>query len=473
MSLSRTKNGIYAERRQQLLSHLEPDALFIVPAAPNAFRNGDSNYFYRPSSSLFYLTGFEEVDSILVLAPNRKEGEFILFNLPKDLNEELWTGKRAGQEGARNQFCADESFSIYEFFTQLPTLLKNRKTIYYPATDKHANHDVIKIIEDAIQKHDAQLKIEDSYDLITIMRSIKDAEEIKLMQKAADISVSAHLKAMQKCKPGMYEYQLEAVLMKMFYSQGSHSPAYPNIVAAGENSCTLHYEKNASMIKEGDLVLIDAAAEFENYAADVTRTFPANGTFSDLQRTAYEVVLKTQLAGIDMIKPGVKWSEIHKRTDIVITQGLLDLGLLTGNLDELVQSRAYRPFYMHGLGHWVGLDTHDVGDYLHDDGSEEIFQPGMLLTIEPGLYIDRERTPNIPAHWPNMGIRIEDVILVTTTGHRVLTEALPKTVAAIEMTMAQAKQAQWMRLHSPKVLPAEQNEATSTHKGSPWATPHV
>lgn len=429
----------YTKRRKQLMQTVGPTGIVIIPAAPELLRNGDAVYAFRQNSDFYYLTGFEEPEAVLVLAPKRREGEYILFNRVRDKDREIWDGPRAGQEGARKDFLADQAFPISELETMLPDLLTGRETIHYTLGlhkefDKKLLRAINKIrakIRGGLQSPIAFMDIVSS---LHEMRLFKSPTEIAMMQKAVDITGQAHIRAMQACKPGMYEYQLEAELLYEFHRHGARFSAYNSIVGAGRNTCILHYISNNQEIKDGDMVLIDAGAEYHNYAADITRTFPANGRFSAEQRAIYELVLTSQLAAIKSIKPGASWTTAHNVIVKIVTQGLVDLGILKGNVDDLIEKQAYFPFYMHRSGHWLGLDVHDVGRYRLE-GKWRSLQPGMVLTVEPGIYISAD-IPGVHKRWHNIGVRIEDNVLVTQKGHEVLSHKIPKTIADIETVMA-------------------------------------
>lgn len=431
------KKEVYAKRRQKLLKNIDSNSIVILSAHPISHRNGDVEYKFRQDSNFYYLTGFKEPESVAVFAPGREQGEFILFNRSKDPKKEIWTGKRAGQEDAIKTYGADESYPINEFAAQLPLLLKNRTLVHYPINDKNKDKEIEKVILNAIKKGKKKSKITaaDISHTINEMRQIKDDEEIALIKKSVAISEKAHLNAMKRCKPGLYEYQLEAELMHTFLDNKALGVSYPNIVASGENSCTLHYDENEKQIKEGELILIDAGGEYENYSSDITRTLPANGKFNKEQRAIYELVLKAQEAGIKAITPDSNWGEVEAIVCIVLTEGLINLGLLKGDPEKLVRNGACKRFYMHSSGHWMGLDVHD----LHDDNElqDVSFKPGMVMTMEPGIYI--KPSDNIDKRWHNIGVRIEDDILVTKNGCEVLSRRLPKTVAEIEAIMAEAQ----------------------------------
>lgn len=429
----------FASHRKQLMKQIDDNSVVIISAAPSIIRNGDYTFPYRQNSDFYYLTGFEEPEAILVLAPKRKAGEFILFNRVRDRAHEIWEGLRAGQEGACKSFGANESFPITEFENKLPGLLEGRNAIHYSfGADKAFDECILGIVNkirsrvrNGIQ---APIAFVDLTDTLHEMRLIKSPAEIAVLRKSAEISAEAHNRAMQACKPGMYEYQLEAELLYEFNRNGSRFPAYSSIVGSGRNSCILHYCENNKKIQKDDIVLIDAGGEHQYYASDITRTFPASGRFSAEQRAIYELVLESQLAGIKAIKPGVAFPVIQSIIVKILTQGLIKLGLLKGNLKELIESQAYFKYYMHKSGHWVGLDVHDVGRYKINN-KWRTFKPGMVLTVEPGLYLS-EDIAGLPKRWHNIGVRIEDDILVTKNGHEVLSHGTPKTVAAIEALMA-------------------------------------
>lgn len=435
-----TKNE-YAARRKALMEKIGKDGIAIIATPAEANRNGDTDYPYRSNSDFLYLTGFAEPEAILVLIPGRKEGEFILFNRERDPVMETWNGRRAGQEGAVKNFGANQAFPIKDFVTKLPELLLGRQKICY-SIGKYAALD--QDILTAINKLKSRVRfgVVSPIEFVNIdqwvhaLRHKKSSAEIELMEKAANISAKAHIRAMQACKPGMYEYELEAELLYDFYRHGSRFPAYGSIVGAGENSCILHYQENNTQLKDGDIVLIDAGCEYHGYSSDITRSFPANGRYSPEQRAIYEIVLAAQQAGIAMAKPGVTLDQIHMTCVKILVEGLVKLGILKGNVDELIQNKAYMQFYMHRTGHWLGLDTHDVGNYrLHEDWIP--FEPGFVFTVEPGIYIS-PNTPNVDKKWWNIGIRIEDDVVITENGCKVLSAAVPKTIEEIEALMAKA-----------------------------------
>lgn len=428
----------YAERRKQLLSQIEDDAIVIVSSASEVHRSGDGHFPFRQNNNFYYLTGFNEPDAILVLVPNHPDGEFILFNRPRDVLQEIWNGRRAGQEGACNVYGADQAYETDEFFEQLPSLLQNRRRVYYPVgRDMNVDEILMDSINQLRSKVRAGIIVPEEFHniepFIFEMRLRKSQAEIDVMRKAAQISVTAHKRAMQACKPGMYEYELEAELLHEFVRQGCKGPAYSSIVGGGANACILHYIENTDVLNDGDLVLIDAGGEYQLYSSDITRTFPINGKFSEPQKQIYELVLRSQLAAIDMLRPGLKWMDIQQRILHILTEGLVELGILQGSVSDLLEQQAVRRFYMHNSGHWLGLDTHDAGVYKTGNDWREL-EAGFVLTVEPGLYI--AAADDIDSKWWNIGIRIEDDVLITKQGYDVLTSGLPKTVAEIESLMA-------------------------------------
>ncbi len=428
----------FAKRRKQLMQKIGPTGIVVVFAAPPASRNGDADYPYRQQSDFYYLTGFEEPDAVAIIAPKRKEGEFILFNRIRNRDEEIWTGQRAGQTGACKHFGADEAYPIDQLSKKLPDLLTGREEVHY-TLGTHTAFDAL--LMDALNKLRGRIRsgIQSPLSFVDLtctvheMRLIKSPAEIALMRKAAQISAAAHLHAMAICNPGMNESDLEAEITYQFQIHGGRHHAYTPIVGSGIHSCTLHYNDNNRIIKNKDIVLIDAGCEYQNYASDITRTFPANGRFSNEQRAIYEIVLEAQLAGIKAVRPKAEWCAVQNAIVKVITQGLMELKLLKGNLHSLLEQKAYTKFYMHGAGHWLGLDVHDVGRCkIHDKWRR--LEPGMVLTVEPGIYIPAG-TEGVPKQWHNIGVRIEDDVLVTPSGNDVLSKDAPKMIEDIEAIM--------------------------------------
>jgi Xaa-Pro aminopeptidase len=432
----------FQQRRRDLMNHMEPDSIAILASANPVLRNGDSDYRYRQNSDMFYLSGFAEAHSVLVLIPGRAKGECLLFCQEKDPLKELWHGKLVGPEAAVSTLGMDDAFPISDIDDILPGLIEGRERLYYAmGKDEQFDHRVmewVKVIRKKVRSgahSPGEFLVLDH--LLHEMRLIKSRAEIDLMRTSGQIAVRAHKRAMQVCKPGKFEYEVEAEFMHEFFRSGCQAPAYTSIVAGGDNACILHYNENNQQLRDGDLILIDAGCEFEHYASDITRTFPVNGKFSPEQQAIYELVLDAQLAAIELVKPGNHWDDPHNITVKVLTEGLVKLGLLEGKVEELIETAAYRDFYMHRAGHWIGMDVHDVGDYKID-GKWRVLEPGMVLTVEPGLYIAPNNT-NVEARWRGIGVRIEDDVAVTKTGYEVLTQGLPKTVAEIETFMAAAR----------------------------------
>ena len=410
----------------------------IVTTSSHQTRNGDVMFQFRPDSDFYYLTHFPESDAIAIISPGRPEGEFVLFCRERDPEKELWDGRRVGIESAVSDYGADQAFPIDEFHQILPQFLDNRERVYtimgqYPDFD----HDILMNISEVRNRRRrgvlAPWEYVDLRHILHEMRLFKKYEEIKVMRAAAKLASSGHIRAMRRTKPGKYEYQIQAELECEFRLRGSAYPAYPSIVASGSNGCILHYTDNISKLKDGDLLLIDAGAELDCYASDITRTFPVNGKFSKAQRALYDVVLNAQLAAIDEVRIGNPVIAYHEKAVSVLTGGLVDLGLLSGEINELIETGAYRKFYMHQTGHWLGMDVHDVGDYKIDD-NWRILEPGMVLTVEPGLYITPDK--NIKEEWHNIGIRIEDDVYVTRSGCEILSRDAPKDPIEIETLMA-------------------------------------
>ena len=417
------------------MSMIAPGGIVIQPNAPERLRNGDVYHPYRADSDFYYLTGFPEPESVLVIVPERKQGEFVLFCRERDEEAESWHGRRAGLEGACERYGADDAFPITDLDDILPGLLENKERIYY-SMGRYAEFDqrLMSWLNRVSDKGRSGVHAPDQFmslaHIAHEMRLYKSSQELTAMRKAATITSEGHRRAMALCRPGMKEYQIEAELLHCFMENGARSPAYPAIVGGGANSCILHYTENSATLKEGDMVLIDAGAEYDNYASDVTRTFPVNGKFSTVQRQVYEIVLEAQLAAIAEVVPGKMWNEPHNAAVEVITRGLIELGILKGRLRKLIQTEAYKPYYMHKTGHWLGMDVHDVGDYKVAD-EWRVFEPGMVTTVEPGLYL-ADNGIELARQWWNSGVRIEDDIWVTEKGNEVLSISAPKTVDAVE-----------------------------------------
>ncbi len=429
----------FAHRRRALMDIMGKNSIAILSSAKEHVRSRDTHFHFRQDSDFHYLTGFPEPDSVLVLLPEREHGEYVVFCREKNLKLETLHGRREGQIGAKKRFGCDDTFPINDINEILPGLMEGRERIYY----EFGNHsDFDNHIMGWINTLRSQVKkganppgeLIDLSHILHDMRLIKSKAEIKVMKKASEISAKAHMAAMQTCQPGMNELQIETELKYQFARQGARFEAYPSIVASGENACILHYIENNTKMKDGDLLLIDAGAELENYASDISRTFPVNGKFSKQQKQAYEWVLKANMAAIKAAKPGNYWSAPHEVAVEILTQGLIEMGILKGDLETLIDNEAYKPFYMHKTGHWLGLDVHDVGDY-EQDGEPRTLDEGMVLTVEPGLYFS-SKTKGLDKKWWGIGIRIEDDVLITKKGNQVLSSGAPKQVDKIEKLMA-------------------------------------
>lgn len=436
-------------RRQRLMALMRAHGggVAIIPTAQEHIRNNDNPFPFRHDSYFYYLSGFDEPEAVLVLIANADEEKSMLFCREKNPEREIWDGFRFGPEAAKTTFGFDLTDAIDNIDTEMPDFLADAHTLFYStAAEPHLDTQVHQWLQ-AVRARSrtgiqAPARTLDVRVLLDEMRLIKDEIEIVLMQRAASISATAHTRAMRSARPGQFEYELEAELLHEFRRHGAQSPAYGSIVASGANACILHYQTNRAQIKDGDLILIDAGCEFDSYASDITRTFPANGRFSPAQNTLYNIVLAAQQAALDCAHPGSRYMDGHHAALRVLTQGMLDTGLLNknsvGNLDDALASQAYRRFYMHGTGHWLGLDVHDVGNYRENEysGDEKpyrLLQAGMVITIEPGIYV--QPAPDVPKEFWNIGIRIEDDILITAEGHRNLSSDTPKTVAEIEAEM--------------------------------------
>jgi Xaa-Pro aminopeptidase len=427
----------YKRRRRKVIETIGPDAVLILVAAPEYLRNGDAHYFYRQNSDFYYLTGFKEPEAVLVLIPQRAEGEFILFNRKRNPAAEIWTGIRAGQQGAVEIYDADEAFPIDAIDTRLPELLVGKQRIYYPigleaAFDAKLISWVNKVAQRIRAGINAPHELINSNDVLHEMRLRKSNNEIAMMRKAGEVSAYAHRCAMEQCRPGMKEYELAAIVIGEFARHDCFPPAYSTIVGGGVNSCVLHYIDNNARLNDGELVLIDAGGEYQYYASDITRTFPINGKYTNEQRAIYNLVLQAQLTAIKSIKPNVPWQKLQEIAARIISEGLLELGLLKGSLEEILTKHTYRQFYMHNVGHWLGLDVHDAGSYAINGRSRPL-EPNFLFTVEPGIYV--QPAENVDKKWWNIGVRIEDDVLVTQTGCEVLTKDVPKEISEIEALM--------------------------------------
>jgi Xaa-Pro aminopeptidase len=436
MRISKTE---FARRRKNLMAQMEPNSIAIIPSAREQVRSRDTEYPFRQDSDFYYLSGFAEPDAVLVLLPGRRQGQFIIFCRERDPAMELWNGYRAGPEGVCQRHGADDAFPISDIDDILPGLIEGRERVYY-SMGRSAEFDrqIMDWVNSIRSKESSGAvppgEFTDLDHMLHELRLFKSAAELRLMRKAGQITVRAHERAMRKCRPGMYEYQLEAELQHEFASRGARHAAYNSIVGSGENGCILHYVENSKKMRDGELVLIDAGCELEHYAADVTRTFPVNGRFTKEQRALYELVLEAQAAAIALIAPGNHWNQPHDASVRVITEGLVRLGLLKGRVDNLMKRQVYRRYYMHRVGHWLGMDVHDVGDY-RVGGEWRLLEPGMVMTVEPGIYVAPDDT-RVAKKWRGTGIRIEDNVVVTAEGCEVLTAGLSKSVEEIEALMA-------------------------------------
>ena len=435
------KQSEFKKRRKQLMHRVGENNIALIASASTRTRNRDVDYPFRQDSDFYYLTGFNEPDSLAVFIPGREQGEYILFCREFDEKKALWEGAHAGLEGATKDFEADDSFPIDDLDEILPGMLENKQKVFYPmGRDSDLDHSLLDWINHL--RSQSRTGVTAPGELVSLehilheMRLFKSPAELKLMRRAAEISANAHVKAMQTCRPGLYEYQVEAEIIHHFIQNGLRAVAYPSIVAAGKNACTLHYTENADKLKNGDLLLVDAGAECDHYAADITRTFPISGRFSESQKQLYQLVLDAQAAAIEQIKPGISWLSAHEAAVEVLTKGLVALGLLKGKVKKLIKDEKYKQFYMHRTGHWLGMDVHDVGEYKVDQ-EWRLLEPGMVLTVEPGLYIP-EDCKTVDEKWRGIGIRIEDDVLVTEQGHEVLTGGVPKNIVDIEALMQAA-----------------------------------
>lgn len=433
----------FPRRRKRLMDMMGSETVAIIPTAPVSVRNRDVEFPYRPDSDFYYLTGYAEPEAVMVLVPDRHHGEYVLFCRERDEKMETWNGRRAGLEGACEIFGANDAFPIEDLDDILPGLLEDKERIFYTmGNDAVFDQRVLGWVNQVRKRARTGVNAPDEFialnHLLHEMRLFKSKAEISIMKKAARISASAHKRAMRATRPGMMEYQVEAELLHEFMSHGARSPAYPSIVGSGENSCILHYTENTGELKDGDMLLIDAGAEYEGYASDISRTFPVNGRFSREQQQIYELVLEANLAAIAEVRPGNHWNDPHDAAVRILTEGLLSLGILKGKLNTLIKEQAYTSYFMHRTGHWLGMDVHDVGDYKLE-GEWRKLEAGMVTTIEPGLYFQPHR--GLAKKWWHIGVRIEDDVVVTRDGNEVLSRDVPKTVDEIEALMATNKAA--------------------------------
>jgi Xaa-Pro aminopeptidase len=428
----------FAARRKQLLEAIG-DGVAVFPSTPLAVRNHDVEHPYRQDSDLHYLTGFDEPESVLLLTNQHEEHQAVLFLRPKKREREIWDGPRAGVEGAVEAFGADAAFPIDELQKRLPDYLGNVERLHYRLAQNDEADAKLFACLNLLRRGGrrgvmAPEAIIDSSAHLHEMRLRKSDGELATMRQAATITQEAHLRAMELTRPGMHEYEIDAELLHVFRKHGSERPAYESIVGSGPNATILHYRAGDRVLNDGELVLIDAGCEYDYYASDVTRTFPVNGRFSDAQRAVYEVVLHAQKASVEAVKPGATLKDIHDGAVRSITEGLIDIGLLNGDVDSLVEEKKYEPFYMHRTSHWLGMDVHDVGRY-YVDGEHRPLEPGFVLTIEPGVYISAD-AEDVDERWRGIGVRIEDDVVVTKAGRDVLTDGIPKEIDEVEAACA-------------------------------------
>ena len=419
------KEREYKKRRERLLSKLSKNSVGVLFSSSYKIRSNDTEYPFRQDSNFYYVSGFLEDNSCLVFVKKSKKIKTVLFVAKKDKTQELWNGKRVGTDEAKRRFLVDEVYEYGEFNTKLKEYLKNKKSLYY---DFKLDYSKVKVIKRYSKEVESFHNISS---LVQKMRLIKSNSEIELIKKAISITKDAHHKAMSRASLLKYEYQLQAEIEYAFKSKGAYSDAYTSIVACGNSANTLHYIENSRELKSGELILIDAGCEYKYYASDITRTIPADGKFTPAQKELYEMVLKTQLEIIKMIKPKVKRSELQKKAVELLSQGMINLDILKGSLKKAIKNELYKKYYPHGIGHWMGIDVHDVAPYKYKNGREIPLKEGMILTIEPGIYID-EDDEDVPKKYRGIGIRIEDDILVTKNGCKNLSEDIAKEIQAVE-----------------------------------------
>lgn len=424
----------FASRRQELMRRLGKGGVAVIRSAPEHIRSNDTHYRYRQDSDFYYLTGFHEPDAVCLLIPDHPEHQYVLFVRPRNPERETWDGRRVGPEAAKERFGADATYSIEQLDEQLRKYLEKTEIIHFRfGRDEDFDKRIFNLLKyyrywrqrNGVGPH----AIVDLSETLHEMRLYKSSQEIDLMRHAAAIAASAHKEAMAAVHPAMSEYEVEAIIENRFRREGASGPAYNSIVGGGINATILHYVENSSKLEDGDLLLVDAGAEYQFYCSDITRTYPINGKFTPAQATIYEIVLEAQIAAINLVSPGTQFDEIHQKAVEVLVDGLLKVGLLTESREKVLEEHLYRKFYMHRTSHWLGLDVHDTGKYVVDGESRKL-EPGMVLTIEPGLYIGESE--EIPQAYRRIGIRIEDDILVTETGFEVLTSEVPKKIEELE-----------------------------------------
>jgi Xaa-Pro aminopeptidase len=429
---------VFARRRKEFMDRIG-EGVAIFSAAPVRLRNGDVEYEYRQDSDFYYLTGFEEPESICVLSPTNQKHQFVLFVRPRDKEKEVWTGRRSGIEGAMQNYGAEMAFTQDRFEEVATELLQDVPSLYYSLNKDHEmDQRIFHILESVRQKQRLGIygpsEIIDPWEILADMRFIKKAEELEALRKAAVISASGHVAAMASAKPGMHEYEIQAILEYVFRASGSMRNGYPSIVGSGPNTCILHYTNNNRLIQQGDLILIDAGAEFDYYTADITRTFPATGKFTPQQSDVYDVVLNAQRKAIEVACPGNTHLFIHQTAVRELTEGMISLGLLSGSAEENIEKETYKKYFMHKTGHWLGMDVHDAGKY-RVSGNWQTLQPGVVMTVEPGIYISEDDEHEA---FRNIGVRIEDDVLITEDGPVELTSDCPKKREDIESIVGTA-----------------------------------
>ena len=421
-------------RRNKLLAQMELNSIALFFASPEVKRSNDTHYPYRQDSDFWYFTSFVEPEALfVVIKQSDSKPRYILFNRKKDPLAETWTGYRLGQQAALEKVLVDEAYLFDEIDEVLPNLINGKKAIYHADQLYHYADEIIKKTLNSLRqggrfKLSAPSIVIDWRPIVHEMRMFKSEYEIAILRQACEISAQAHIRAMQKCKPNLFEYQLEAEILHEFARLGARWPSYNTIVGGGNNGCILHYENNSDKLQDGDLVLIDAGCEYQYYAGDITRTFPVNGRFNLAQREIYDIVLNAQYTAIKLLKSGTSISSVNQEIIRMMVEGLVKLGIMQGDVETLIANKAYLAFYMHGLGHWLGIDVHDVGSDL-----DRLLEPGMVLTVEPGLYINKDA--DVPERYKGIGIRIEDNILITDAGNQVLTATVPKDPQQIELIM--------------------------------------
>jgi Xaa-Pro aminopeptidase len=433
--------NVYAQRRQRVMA-LIGGGTAVFASAPTAVMHNDVDHPFRQDSNFYYLTGFNEPEAVAVLAPHHEEHRFVLFVRPKDLEKEIWSGYRVGVDQAKERYGADEVYPIAELGERLPKYLEKADRLYYHfGHDPSLNATILKqwqrLLATYHKRGTGPVAIEDAGLLMQSLRRVKDAEELERLRRAIAIAAKAHNHAREMTAPGRYEYEIQAEMEHIFRLEGAMGPAYPSIVASGDNACILHYVENNRQMQSGDLLLIDAGCAYDYYNADITRTFPVGGQFSPEQRIVYELVLEAQIKAIEAVKPGAPFNAFHDAATRTLTEGMVELGLLAGSVDTLIEEKKHKAFFMHGTGHFLGLDVHDAGILRNPDKTWKPFEVGNVVTVEPGIYISpyyepAEGQPQIEDRWRGIGIRIEDDVLVTELGHEVLTAAVPKSLDALE-----------------------------------------